>query len=167
MRTCCTSAVARRLVNVVSLGSTFAAAFNGKTVTGAWTLVWESTGAGTLYGWGLQVALRAELTSQSSGPLTRLPDEPAAGGLLDRLLRQARAALPAGGVLLIAEAMAGVRGAETVGDAYFSFYLMAMGKGRARRAEELHEMLRVAGFRRSREVGTRFPIQTGLIVAEV
>lgn len=39
---------------------------------------------------GLQVALRAELTSQSSGPLTRLPDEPAAGGLLDRLLRQAR-----------------------------------------------------------------------------
>ena len=39
---------------------------------------------------GLQVALRAELTSQSSGPITRLPDEPAAGGLLDRLLRQAR-----------------------------------------------------------------------------
>ncbi|MDQ8161684.1 MAG: methyltransferase [Gemmatimonadota bacterium] len=84
-----------------------------------------------------------------------------------RLLRQARAALPAGGVLLIAEAMAGVRGAETVGDAYFSFYLMAMGKGRARRADELHQMLREAGFRRSREVGTRFPIQTGLIVAEV
>jgi DNA-binding MurR/RpiR family transcriptional regulator len=39
---------------------------------------------------GLQVALRAELTAQSSGPITRLPDAPAAGGLLDRLLRQAR-----------------------------------------------------------------------------
>jgi DNA-binding MurR/RpiR family transcriptional regulator len=40
----------------------------------------------------LQVALRAELTAQSSsGPLTRLPDAPAAGGPLDRLLQQARA----------------------------------------------------------------------------
>lgn len=39
----------------------------------------------------LQVALRAELTAKSSGPITRLPDAPAAGGLLDRLLRQARA----------------------------------------------------------------------------
>ncbi len=83
-----------------------------------------------------------------------------------RLLKRVRAALPSGGVLLIAEAMAGVRGAETVGDAYFSFYLMAMGKGRARRADELHQMLQAAGFRRSRERSTRFPVQTGLIVAE-
>ena len=84
-----------------------------------------------------------------------------------RLLRRVREALPDRGILLIAEAMAGARGAETVGDAYFAFYLMAMGKGRARRASELHEMLREAGFRRSRELSTRFPIQTGLIVAEV
>ncbi len=84
-----------------------------------------------------------------------------------RLLQRVRAALPSGGVLLIAEAMAGARGAETVGDAYFSFYLMAMGKGRARRASELHAMLQTAGFRKSREIATRFPIQTGLIVAEV
>lgn len=39
----------------------------------------------------LQVALRAELSAQSNGPLTRLPDAPAAGSLLDRLLQQARA----------------------------------------------------------------------------
>lgn len=84
-----------------------------------------------------------------------------------RLLQRVRAALPKGGVLLIAEALAGAKGAETVGDAYFSFYLMAMGKGRARRASELHAMLQQAGFRRSRELPTRFPIQTGLIVAEV
>lgn len=83
-----------------------------------------------------------------------------------RLLRRVHSALPSGGTLLIAEALAGARGAETVGDAYFSFYLMAMGKGRARRASELHEMLQAAGFRRSRELRTRFPIQTGLIVAE-
>ncbi|WP_242453276.1 MurR/RpiR family transcriptional regulator [Mycolicibacterium sp. P9-64] len=38
----------------------------------------------------LQVALRAELTAQSSGPITRLPEAPSAGGLLDRLLQQAR-----------------------------------------------------------------------------
>ncbi len=86
---------------------------------------------------------------------------------VQRLLARTRAALPPGGVLLIAEALAGAAGAETVGDAYFSFYLMAMGKGRARRPAELHEMLRKAGFRKSKELPTRFPIQTGLIVAHV
>jgi len=84
---------------------------------------------------------------------------------VQRLLKRAHDALPPGGVLLIAEALAGAPGVETVGDAYFSFYLLAMGKGRARRPEELHAMLRTAGFRKSREVPTRFPIQTGLIVA--
>jgi demethylspheroidene O-methyltransferase len=84
-----------------------------------------------------------------------------------RLLQRVRAALPRGGVLLIAEALAGAKGAETVGDTYFSFYLMAMGKGRARRASELHQMLQAAGFRKSRELRTSIPIQTGLIVAEV
>ena len=83
-----------------------------------------------------------------------------------RLLRRVREALPRGGTLLIAEALAGAKGVETVGDAYFAFYLLAMGKGRARRASELHGMLQQAGFRRSRELPTRFPIQTGLIVAE-
>jgi DNA-binding MurR/RpiR family transcriptional regulator len=39
----------------------------------------------------LQVALRAELTAQSSGPITRLPHASAAGGPLDRLLQQALA----------------------------------------------------------------------------
>jgi DNA-binding MurR/RpiR family transcriptional regulator len=41
----------------------------------------------------LQVALRAELTARSSGPITRLPNAPAnaEGGLLDRLLHQASA----------------------------------------------------------------------------
>src|SRR3982751_3397131 len=39
----------------------------------------------------LQVALRAELTAQSNGPITRLPTEPTAGSVLDAFLRQARA----------------------------------------------------------------------------
>jgi DNA-binding MurR/RpiR family transcriptional regulator len=39
----------------------------------------------------LQVALRAELSARSNGPITRLPEAPPAGSLLDRLLKQARA----------------------------------------------------------------------------
>lgn len=39
----------------------------------------------------LQVALRAELSARSSGPIARLPDAPTAGSILERLLQQARA----------------------------------------------------------------------------
>jgi DNA-binding MurR/RpiR family transcriptional regulator len=39
----------------------------------------------------LQVALRAELTARSNGPITRLPSAPTADGPLDRVLRQALA----------------------------------------------------------------------------
>ncbi len=39
----------------------------------------------------LQVALRAELTALSNGPITRLPSAPTADGPLDRLLHQATA----------------------------------------------------------------------------
>jgi len=62
------------------------------------------------------------------------------------LLARAYSALPPGGALLIAEPMAGVAGAERVGDAYFGVYLMAMGRGRPRTRQELTGMLREAGF---------------------
>ena len=83
------------------------------------------------------------------------------------LLRAARAALAPGGVLLLAEPMAGAAGAETVGDAYFGMYLLAMGSGRARSARVLCAMLLDAGFRTARARGTATPLQTGLIVATV
>jgi demethylspheroidene O-methyltransferase len=83
------------------------------------------------------------------------------------ILRQVRAALPAGGTLLIAEPMAGVKGAEPVGDAYFGFYLLAMGSGRARRPQELHKMLRLAGFDAVSTLHTRRPLLTGAIQARV
>lgn len=83
------------------------------------------------------------------------------------LLRKIRLALPAGGQLVIAEAFGGAPGAEAVGDAYFGWYLAAMGRGRARRPAELGAMLAEAGFRRWRMVPTRYPVYTGLIVAEV
>ena len=84
------------------------------------------------------------------------------------LLRRAREALPPGGTLLVAEPFAGTPGAETVGDAYFGFYLLAMGRhraGRARSVAELRQMLARAGFAGVREVATRQPLQTGLLVA--
>ena len=62
------------------------------------------------------------------------------------LLRAIRSALPSNGTLLIAEPLSGVRGSEPIGDAYFAFYLLAMGSGRPRTFERLREMLREAGF---------------------
>jgi demethylspheroidene O-methyltransferase len=83
------------------------------------------------------------------------------------LLTRVKAALPPGGRLLIAEAFAGVKGAEPVGDAYFGFYLLAMGRGRARSVEELRALLGKVGFARVRVLRTRYPFQTGLLEATV
>lgn len=81
------------------------------------------------------------------------------------ILRAARAALPAGGTLLVAEPMSDTPGAERVGEAYFGFYLMAMGSGRPRTPAEIGDMLRGAGFSRVHLVPTRRPLQTRLITA--
>ena len=81
------------------------------------------------------------------------------------LLRAAHAALAPGGRLIIAEPMAGTAGAEPVGDAYFGFYLMAMGSGRPRTADELSRMVRDAGFAGVRERGTRRPLLARVLVA--
>ena len=62
------------------------------------------------------------------------------------LLRAIHRALPGNGTLLIAEPISGVRGAEPIGDAYFAFYLLAMGSGRPRTFARLREMLTEAGF---------------------
>lgn len=80
------------------------------------------------------------------------------------ILRAVRAALPSGGTLLLAEPMADARGAESVG-AYFGFYLMAMGRGRPRSADELTRMLHAAGFASVERRETRQPLQTKLLVA--
>lgn len=62
------------------------------------------------------------------------------------LLRAIHASLPVNGTLLIAEPLSGVRGAEPIGDAYFAFYLLAMGSGRPRTFARLRDMLTEAGF---------------------
>jgi demethylspheroidene O-methyltransferase len=81
------------------------------------------------------------------------------------LLRRVHAALVPGGTLLIAEPMAGLRGAERVGDAYFGLYLLAMRSGRPRRPEEFFKLLRDSGFQASRSLRVANPFQTGLIAA--
>jgi demethylspheroidene O-methyltransferase len=81
------------------------------------------------------------------------------------LLRAARAALPKGGTLLLAEPMAATPGAEAVG-AYFAIYLLAMGSGRPRSQSELQGMLRTAGFGAIRAIPTSTPLLTRLLVAK-
>jgi demethylspheroidene O-methyltransferase len=81
------------------------------------------------------------------------------------ILRTVRAAMPADGTLIVAEPMASAPGAEAVGDAYFGFYLLAMGRGRPRTAAETADLLASAGFAGVRAVPTRSPLLTGLMVA--
>ena len=82
-----------------------------------------------------------------------------------QILKAVRRAMPDGGTLLLTEPMSGTRGAEAMGDAYFGFYLLAMGKGRSRSAAQLTELLVAAGFDRVRLLRNPMPLQTQLIVA--
>ncbi|MCU0881959.1 MAG: hypothetical protein MUF14_04735 [Hyphomonadaceae bacterium] len=82
-------------------------------------------------------------------------------------LRAARAALAPGGRLIIAEPMAGTRGAPAMGHGYFGIYLHAMGTGRPRTARELGAMARAAGFTRVLERATPIPLLVRILVAEV
>jgi len=61
--------------------------------------------------------------------------------------------------------MAGTRGAEPMGDAYFGFYLWAMGSGRPRSVRENRQMLEKAGFSIIRELRTDLPIIAKALVA--
>ena len=82
------------------------------------------------------------------------------------MLRQAWLALPPGGTLLLGEPMAATSGAERMGDAYFGFYLLAMGSGRPRSAAVLTSMLQQAGFPQIRQAATSTPMLTSLLVAK-
>lgn len=88
-------------------------------------------------------------------------DDAAVLNLLARVLQ----ALPAGGTLLVAEPFAETPGAETVGAAYFAFYFLAMGQGRARTPAQIAQLLRRTGFVSIRQLPTAQALQTGLISA--
>ena len=82
------------------------------------------------------------------------------------LLAAVRRALPAGGVLLLAEPLAGTPGAEPMGDAYFGMYFLAMGSGRPRSFAECRDLLLEAGFTRIRLRPTAIPLQSSVIEAQ-
>jgi len=84
-----------------------------------------------------------------------------------QILGAVRRALPAGGTLLVAEPMARTKGAEAIGDAYFGFYLLAMGTGRPRTVQELRDLLRSSGFEEVQKVSTRRPLFTAALTARV
>lgn len=81
------------------------------------------------------------------------------------ILQAVHRALPANGTLLVAEPMADTPGAEAMGDAYFGFYLLAMGKGRSRSALALTALLHAAGFSQVRLLPTNMPLQTQVMIA--
>ena len=83
------------------------------------------------------------------------------------ILRSARKALGPGGTLLLAEPMARTRGAEPMGEAYFGFYLLAMGSGRPRTATELSRLVQEAGFTQTRVISTDQPLLTRVMTARV
>jgi len=81
------------------------------------------------------------------------------------LLRSIHAALPAGGHLLLAEPMAEPEGRPCPSDAYFHFYLLAMGRGRLRTAGELQNLLMEAGFGSVRAIPNPVPLHGSLLLA--
>lgn len=88
-------------------------------------------------------------------------DDPAVLALLGRI----HAAMAPGGTLMIAEPMAGEASVAPMADAYFGFYLMAMGSGEARSPEALGRLLGQAGFHHIRSHRTRRPLFTGVVTA--
>ena len=62
------------------------------------------------------------------------------------LLSAIHDALPPGGTLLLAEPMAEAGERPATADAYFHFYLLAMGAGRLRTPQELARLMVEAGF---------------------
>jgi demethylspheroidene O-methyltransferase len=81
------------------------------------------------------------------------------------LLKKIHATLPADGTLLLAEPMRSDGGDDPMADAYFGFYLMAMGRGRARSFDEFRGLLVTAGFTRVERLRSRAPLLTSLITA--
>jgi demethylspheroidene O-methyltransferase len=81
------------------------------------------------------------------------------------ILRKVFDALPVGGTLLLAEPMASEPGDSHSSDAYFHFYLLAMGAGRLRTPSELSRLLRESGFVHVEQVPNGMPIHTRILIA--
>ena len=74
-------------------------------------------------------------------------------------------ALAPDGVLVLAEPMSDTAGGDRIAEAYFGFYLLAMGSGRPRSFEQISALLRAAGFQHIRQRATHTPILVRVIEA--
>lgn len=79
------------------------------------------------------------------------------------LLQSIHQALPSGGTLLLAEPMAQPGGRPALSDPYFHFYLLAMGSGRLRTADELSLLMRQAGFSQVRPVPNALSLHASIL----
>ena len=82
------------------------------------------------------------------------------------ILRSIFEALPAGGTLLLTEPMAQASHEAPLGDAYFHFYLLAMGSGRLRTVQELSDMILAAGFVSVEVLDNPMPLQTRILIGK-
>ncbi len=81
------------------------------------------------------------------------------------ILQSVRRSIAANGRLLVTEPMSGTRGSKASGDAYFGFYLLAMGQGRPRTGEEIAHMLVSCGFGDIKPVATNTPLISRMVSA--
>ncbi len=81
------------------------------------------------------------------------------------LLAKVRDTLPPGGRLIVSEPMSGGDTPTRSGDAYFTFYTLAMGTGRPRSPARHAEMLSAAGFAGIRTRATRQRFVTSIVTA--
>jgi demethylspheroidene O-methyltransferase len=82
------------------------------------------------------------------------------------ILRRARAALGAGGRLVVVEPMRGIPGTQCVSDVYFNLYLAALGQGRTRSLGELNRLFRAAGLAPGQRIRTLRPHFTQVVVTQ-
>jgi demethylspheroidene O-methyltransferase len=81
------------------------------------------------------------------------------------ILRAIHAILPKDGVLMIGEPMSGAPAKDPMAEAYFGFYLLAMGRGRARPPTEIARMVTAAGFSTTAMAPTRTPMLVRVMIA--
>ena len=83
-----------------------------------------------------------------------------------QLLKSIYQYLPVGGKLLIAEPMADTPELPAMGQAYFGFYLLAMGRGRPRSVQEITNFLSEAGFKKTKPIKNMMKINAQIVMAE-
>lgn len=84
---------------------------------------------------------------------------------VEPLLRSCYKALSPNGALIIAEPLSGDPHPHKTADAYFGFYLLAMGSGKTRRFSEHRALLTRAGFKHVDLIKTVQPALAGIVIA--